>query len=85
MTANPKTDVALLADKLAHALAKVEQEEPYIFTRSEVETLQSVIAFVEKLKALRWLGRGIFYLVVATGVLVSNWDRIKEAVLKWFA
>ena len=72
-----KTNVGILAEKLAHALAKVEAEEPYVFSRSEVETLQSVIAFVEKLKALRWFGKWAMYLVVAGGTIVINWERIK--------
>lgn len=73
-----KGNVGDLAEKLAHALAKVEDEEPYVFTRSEVETLQNVIAFVEKLKALRWFSKWAMYLVVAGGTIVINWDRIKE-------
>ncbi|AUR06982.1 hypothetical protein [Phaeobacter inhibens] len=73
-----KTNVGLLAEKLAHALAAVEGEEPYVFSRSEVETLQSVIAFVEKLKALRWFSKWAMYLVVAGGTIVINWERIKE-------
>lgn len=71
-------NVAAFAEKLAHALAKVEHEEPYVFTTSEVQTLQNVIAFVEKLKALRWFGKWAMYAVVAGGTIVINWERIKE-------
>ena len=73
-----KVNVADLAEKLARALAEAENEDPHIFDRSEVETLQSVIAFVEKLRALRWFGRGAFYVVVTAGTIIINWERLKE-------
>lgn len=73
-------DPRALAERLAEALAAAENNEPYIFSREEVKTLQSVIAFVEKLKALRWFGKWIMYLVVAAGTIIINWERIKE----WF-
>lgn len=72
------TDQGKLAEKIAKALAESEDHgEPYVFDRNEVETLQAVIAFVEKLKALRFFGKWAMYLVVAVGTIIVNWERIK--------
>ena len=73
-----QNNIGVLAEKLAHALAKVEDEDPYVFDSEEVKVLQSVITFVERLRALRWFGKLLMYIVVAVGTLIVNWDRVKE-------
>lgn len=76
MTTTP--EINKLAEKLAKALATAENEEPYIFNRTEVEVLKSLIAFVDKLKALRWFGQMLLYFIIAAGTIIINWERISE-------
>lgn len=72
------TDQGKLAEKIAKALAESEGHgEPYVFDPDEVETLQAVIAFVEKLRALKFFGKWAMYIVVAVGTIIVNWERIK--------
>lgn len=67
-----------LAEKLAKFLEQAGDDgEPYVFDRGEVETLQAVIAFVDKLRALKFFGKWAMYLVVAIGTIIVNWERIK--------
>lgn len=70
--------VDALARKLARALETAGTDEPYVFTRDEVRTLQAVIAFVERLRALRWFSKWAMYLVVAGGTILINWDRLRD-------
>lgn len=72
------TDQGQLAEKIAKLLAENEKgSEPHIFDKDEVETLQAVIAFVDKLRDLRWFGKWAMYFVVAVGTVIVNWERIK--------
>ena len=72
------TDHGKLAEKIAKFLAEGSQPDgPYVFDSNEIETLQAVIAFVEKLKALRFFGKWAMYIVVAVGTIIVNWERIK--------
>jgi len=70
------TDQGKLAEKIAKVLAELDNSEPYAFTSAEVEKLQAVIAFVDKLRALRWFGKWAMWLVVAAGTVIVNWERI---------
>ena len=70
------TDQGKLAEKIAKVLSAMEDEEPYVFTADEVEKLQAVIAFVDKMRALRWFGKWAMWLVVAAGTILVNWERI---------
>lgn len=74
MTGN--TEVEALAKKLAMALES--DEEPYIFTASEVQEIQNLLGFFAKVKALGWFGKWLFYAVIAAGTILLNWDRIME-------
>lgn len=65
-----------LAEKLARALAAMEDDEPYVFTSEEVEKLQAVIAFVDRMRTLKWFGKWVLWLVVAAGSVIINWERI---------
>ena len=72
------TEQVKLAEKIAKILADDSGPSgPHIFDSGEVETLQAVIAFIEKLKALRFFGRYVLWAVIAVGALLGNWDRIK--------
>lgn len=73
------TDQGKLVEKLAKALAAIEDDEaePYVFSASEVEKLQAVIAFVDKMRALKWFGKWAMWFVVAAGTVIVNWERIK--------
>jgi hypothetical protein len=67
-----------LAAKIAKVLTELDGEpDPYNFTPDEVEKLQAVIAFVDKLKALRWFGKWMMWAVVAAGTVIVNWERIR--------
>lgn len=70
-------DVHDLAKALEKALAATGEAEPYVFTEDEVATLQKVIAFHEKMQALKWFGRIGFWCVVTMGTVIVNWERIK--------
>jgi len=73
------TSSGQLAEKLAQVLAEINDKdsEPYIFSSEEVDKLQSVIAFVDKLRALRWFGKHALTIVVIIGTVIVNWERIK--------
>lgn len=76
------TDKSTSHGKLAEKLAKFLEEagspdDPHVFDKDEVETLQAVIAFVDKLRALKFFGKWAMYLVVAVGTIIVNWERIK--------
>lgn len=71
-----RTAEGKLAEKLARALASIEDEEPYVFTSKEVEKIQALIAFVDKLIALKWFGKWVLWLVIAAGSIIVNWERI---------
>jgi hypothetical protein len=67
-----------LAERIAKLLAEgAEGDDPYVFDKSEIESLQAVIAFVEKLRALRWFGKYLMWAVIAAGTMIVNWERIK--------
>lgn len=70
-------NVEELARLLEKVMSKDENGEPYVFSRDEVSTLLSLIAFVEKLKALKWFGKIILWTAIALGSLIVNWERIK--------
>ena len=72
------TEQGKLAEKIAKLLADDSAPSgPHIFDSGEVETLQAVIAFVEKLKALRFFGKYLMWAVIAAGTLIVNWERVK--------
>ena len=70
-------DVHDLVKTLEKALAVTGEAEPYVFSKDEVATLQKVIAFHEKMQALKWFGRILFWCVVTIGTVIVNWERIK--------
>lgn len=70
-------NVEELTRLLEKVMSKDENGEPYVFSRDEVSTLLSLIAFVEKLKALKWFGKIILWTAIALGSLIVNWERIK--------
>lgn len=70
-------DMDALARALEKALANDDSGEPYVFSKDEVSTLLSLIAFVEKLKALKWFGKIILWIAITLGTLIVNWERIK--------
>lgn len=70
-------DVNALAKALEKALEASGETDPYVFTKDEVQTLQNVIAFVEKLHALKWFGKILLWCAVTVGTLIVNWERIK--------
>ena len=74
------TDISALAKKIDRLLDKSNGVEPHIFDESEVQDLQRVLAFVKRLDALGWWGKYAFYLIVALGALLANWERISS----WF-
>ena len=85
MTGNT-TDQAKLAEKIAKLLADDgDESKPHIFDDDEVKTLQAVIAFVNKLQALKWFGNWVMWLVVALGTLIMQWDTIKQALSKFLS
>lgn len=65
-----------LAAKIAQALSKIEDDEPYIFTANEVEKIQALIAFVDHMRSLKWFGKIMLWFVVAAGSVIVNWERI---------
>lgn len=72
------TEQVRLAEKIAKLLADDSGPSgPHIFDSGEIETLQAVIAFVEKLKALRFFGRYFLWGAIAVGTLIANLERIK--------
>ena len=76
-------------DELARKLAQFMREadgprEPYVWTDDEVEKMKAVIAFVEKVRMLRGMGRWVMYVVVALGTLAINWERAKEWLGSFF-
>lgn len=70
-------DVQALARALENALEASGETEPYVFSKDEVTTLLKVIAFVEKLAALKWFGQILLWCAVTVGTVILNWERIK--------
>jgi hypothetical protein len=70
-------DVNALAKAIEKALKASGETDPHVFTKDEVATLQKVIAFVEKLQALKWFGQILLWCAVTVGTVIVNWERIK--------
>lgn len=71
------TDVNDLAKKIDKLLTKVDGVEPHIFNESEVRDLHRVLAFVQRVDALGWWGKWLFYIIVTLGAIIANWERLK--------
>ena len=72
----------MLLDKLKQLMSGEKSEAgPHIFNEKQVEKLLAVIAFMEKLDALRFFGKYLMWLVVALGTLIVNWERIKTFLM----
>ena len=85
-----EADKEILAKRIAEILVELGDtaEEPYVFTRDEVrkiqflisldeKSLRALIAFVEKVRALKWMGKLVLWFVVTAGTVIVNWDRIR--------
>jgi len=70
------TNIEVLAKKIDRLLEKSGGVEPHIFNESEVADLQRVLAFIRRLDALGWWGKYAFYLIVALGAIIANWERL---------
>lgn len=71
------TDAQALAKALEKALDASGDTAPYVFSEDEVTTLLKVVAFVEKLAALKWFGQILLWCAVTVGTVILNWERIK--------
>lgn len=69
-------DLQQLADKLDQLIDREGIEEIHVFTKSEVIEIQRVLVFVRRIDALGWWGKWLFYIVVTTGAIIANWERI---------